>query len=155
MCHIIIFKFVPAGMVNAERNLHNLEMFGIWRKRSQGSSLWNEITYLNISWGNFVNVMSRLRGGGQGNNVLVSPRGKDSSLKPTGTVCGPCRLLLLPLPRFRATDLLNLRTTVLKSKILLILSFPLLLNSVRRCLTFTSIRSTHLKLSNFPYCNTE
>jgi hypothetical protein len=162
VCHIIIFKFLPAVLHNAEHNSHNLEMFGILRKQSQGSSLWNEIMNLDVSWDNFINIISRLRRGGQRNNVLISPRGKVFSLESNQNglrrMWTPFGLeSVLSLPRFRATDLLNLKTTdaVLKSKNLLILSIPLLLNFVRRYLTLTSIRSAHLKLSKFPYCNTE
>jgi len=34
--HIIIFKFVPEDLLNVKHNSHNLEMFGILRKESQG-----------------------------------------------------------------------------------------------------------------------
>ena len=82
MCHII-FKVALEDLLNGERNSHNLEMYGKLRKQPQSESLWNEMTNLGSSWGNFVGAMTRLLGGGQRNDGLISSRGKDSCLQNT------------------------------------------------------------------------
>ena len=59
------------------------------RKQSQGESLWIEIANLGDSLDNFVGAMSKLLGGGQRNDGLISSRGKDSSLQNTQTSLRP------------------------------------------------------------------
>jgi len=89
LCYIIIFKFVPEDLLNAERNSHNLELSGVLRKQSQVKSVSNEITNSDGSWDNVVGVMTRLLGGGRKNEGVISSRGKDSSLQVTQTGLRP------------------------------------------------------------------
>jgi len=56
VCHINIFSFVPGDLLNAEHNSHNLEMYFILRKQSQGEILQNEITISDGSWDSLVLV---------------------------------------------------------------------------------------------------
>ena len=88
MCHII-FKFVPEDLLNAEHNSHNLEMYRIIRNQALFENLWNEIANLGGSWDNFVGAMTKLLGGGQRNDGLISSRVKDSSIQNTQTILRP------------------------------------------------------------------
>jgi hypothetical protein len=56
VCHINSFNFVPGDLLNAEHNSHNLEMYCILKKQSQGEILPNEITLSDGSWDSFVLV---------------------------------------------------------------------------------------------------
>jgi hypothetical protein len=134
----------------------------VWyiERRSQGESLWNEITNLGGSWHNFVSAMTNLLGGEQRNDGLISSRFKDSSLQGPRPVCSPiCLLLYLnrcTLHAFQETEDVKLRTPAagLKPKNLSIALFQRNSHFVTGCLILTLVPRTHLQLSKFSYCST-
>ena len=69
-------------------------MYGKLRKQPQSESLWNEMTNLGSSWGNFVGAMTRLLGGGQRNDGYFPPEAKILLYKTPRPVCGPIGFLL-------------------------------------------------------------
>jgi hypothetical protein len=83
VCRINIFKFVTEDLLNSEHNSHNLEMYGMLRKQTQGKILPNEITDSDGSLGSFVGARPRPVGGEQKNDGSISSRDKDAFLQST------------------------------------------------------------------------
>jgi len=111
VCHINIFNFVPDDLLNAEHNSHNLEIYCILRKHSQGKNLSNEITISDGSWDSLVLVQWPGNWAeDRGMMVWFPPEANFIFYKPPRPDCGQRGFLFdWTVPGFKVTEFLRLR----------------------------------------------
>jgi len=125
-------------------------MYGLLRIQPQVGNLPNEINISDGSLDSVVGAMIRLLGGGQKNDGLISYGSKVSFIQSTQSALPPKGFHFdwnrCSLPRFKATEVMKLRTTDpgLKPKNMPIVSFPHYFHCVRGCFYFNTTNTSYV-----------